>query len=217
MADDGTQKIEKPWYADYKDDGKALAWTDSEFKGVPENLKPRLERINSELTTLQTKTKELAPPEKYELALPEKSLLDGKRKDEIEAFAKAQGLSAKAAQALLQREHETQQQAATLQAQAVETHSKAWLDELKNDKDFGGAKFNETVALSALAVARHGSPELIKFLEETKLGSHPGLVKMLAKVMSLTQDDKAGGGGNAGAKPPAPMTAAQKLYSTIDK
>ena len=215
MDDPGV--IEKPWYSEYKDDGKSIAWVSNELDGIPENIKPRIERINSHVADLEKNLKEKSAPDKYELALPEKSLVDGKRLDEIAAFAKAQGLSNKAAQAILQRENETLQTGIEGNDKALKARSEAWLTELKADPEYGGAKTNETVALASLAVARHGSPELAKFLEDTRMGNHPGVVKMLAKIMSLAKDDVIGTGGNAGVKPPTPKSAAEKLYGTVDK
>ncbi len=207
----------KPWFAEYKDDGKALAWVSNELDGIPENIKPRIERINAKLSETEKIAKDLQAPDKYELKLPEKSLLDEKRKGEIEAFAKAQNLSNKAAQAILQREHDTLTAGIEANKSALNTRSEAWLTELKADPEFGGAKLNESVALSNLMVARHGGPELVKFLEDTKMGNFPGFVKMLARIGSLTQDDKIGGGGSAGTKPIAQKTAQQRLYETVDK
>lgn len=59
---------------------------------------------------------------------------------------------------------------------------KAWTDELKADKDIGGAKYDENMAHAKKWVETFGGPELTKLLDETGLGSHPLLVRALVKA-----------------------------------
>ncbi len=194
---------------DYKDDGKSVGLTPEELKALPDAIRPRFERISASLTDLDAKVKATTPPEKYDLTIPKDSLLDDKRKDAISAFAKAEGLSNKAAQAMLQREHDTLKANVDSNATALDEREKAWLAEIQADKEVGGDRFKESAALVGAMFKKYGNEELNKFLESSKLGNEPHLFKMMSKLGRLTGDDKLVQGGN---QPPKTKSVTETMY-----
>jgi len=133
-----------------------------------------------------------AVPEKYELKLPEGSLVDNSRLEEIAAFAKAQGFSNETAQAVLDREsgalnayHESQQ------AMLKELTEVKWVEQVKADKEIGGEKFRENVELAHRALAHFGSEDFKNELNRTGFGNHPELVRVFARVGKLIANDQA--------------------------
>ena len=123
-----------------------------------------------------------AVPDAYEFTLPEGYAMSDEQSAAATELFKSLGLSQSAAQALL--EFDAQRAAITGEAQMEQARQQvqAWGEELKNDPDFGGAKFQESVAVSNKALTEFGTPELSTFLKESGLGSHPAVVKFFHNV-----------------------------------
>lgn len=206
-TESGTATLEKPWFSEYKDDGKATAFTPDELKGIPENLKPRLERLSA---TVAEATK-VKTPEKYELKLPEKTVLDAKRTEDVAAFAKANGLTNETAQAILDREH-------SLLSSKVEADSKAWKEttdgwakQAAEDKEIGGAKLKESLALTKQVITKFGGADFLKLVDENYMISHPDFLKMMVRIGSGMSSDQLVVGHNTEGTPAA-KTPLEKLY-----
>lgn len=93
---------------------------------------------------------------------------------------------------------------ATEEAKAYESAWKKqgddWAASIKADKELGGAKLPETQSAIGKAMAKFGSAELAKELEDRGLSNHPGLVKFFASVgKAMKEDDSSTGGGKPGA------------------
>ena len=71
----------------------------------------------------------------------------------------------------------------------------AW--ELGLKEEFG-AKYDEKCNFARFAAGEYASPELVKLLETTGLGSHPEVVKMFASIGEKMSDDRARGGAGSG-------------------
>lgn len=84
-----------------------------------------------------------------------------------------------------------------------------WITALKADPDLGGAKLDETKRLALKGVDKFGSPALTKALTETRLGNHPELIRMFAKLGALVKED---GGGNPPAAGGTEVPLAKRLY-----
>lgn len=121
-------------------------------------------------------------PEKYEFKYPEGYQVDEAALGEYSTAFKELGLTNEQAQRLVdmdaKRSASSNEAAVAAQQQQVE----AWVGELKNDPDFGGAKFEANVGIANKALAAFGSPELTQFFKETGLGNHPLLVKAFHKA-----------------------------------
>lgn len=68
-----------------------------------------------------------------------------------------------------------------------------WKEASKNDSEFGGDKFDESIALAKSAVDKFGTPELTKLLEDHGMGNHPEVIRFMVKVGKLTAEDVPGG------------------------
>jgi hypothetical protein len=82
---------------------------------------------------------------------------------------------------------------AQLQAQAKQIEN--W--ELQVKQEFG-TKLDEKLNFSRWAVKEFGDPELVAVLDSTGLGSHPSVVKLLAKIGEQLADDKQRGFNSGG-------------------
>lgn len=84
-----------------------------------------------------------------------------------------------------------------------------WRKATESDKDFGGANLPANLALASKALQQFGTPELTKFLtQDTKLGDHPEILRLFARVgKALGEDTHIAGGVTA-----TPKTAAQVLF-----
>ena len=84
-----------------------------------------------------------------------------------------------------------------------------WKDELMNDAEFGGAKFQENAAIANKAIKEFGSPALVEMLQATGISNHPAMVKFAHKIGSLISEDGFHSGpADKGAK----KSAAEVLY-----
>lgn len=84
-----------------------------------------------------------------------------------------------------------------------------WADQVRADKDIGGTKLEETLAVAAKARDAFGGPELTALLNKTGLGNHPALIKAFAKAGQAISADRFVDGRGATSDT---RTAAEKLY-----
>jgi hypothetical protein len=141
---------------------------------------------------------------KYDFKLPEGTVVDTESQTALVEIAKANKWSPEVAQQVVDLAVKREAQrvvAATKQADAWETA-------LKADPELGGDKLAETLATGRRALDL-GSPELKAFLHETRLGSHPAIVKWMHTVGKALSEDKFVPGGLAGQ---GGKTASQVLY-----
>lgn len=129
-------------------------------------------------------------PAEIKLAMPKDSLLDAGAVERIASFAKERGLTQEQAQAILERESGAVAAYAEGQQQTLEKHKSAWVEDLKADKELGGAAFNETVEIAKRVVESFGTEALKKALNETGLGNHPEVVRVFARIGKQMGDDK---------------------------
>lgn len=90
-----------------------------------------------------------------------------------------------------------------LMHERVQTESTRWLNELPSDKEFGGEKLSENLAIAKKAIETFGTPELKQVLEQSRLGNHPELIRAFYRAgKAISQDNRfvAGGSGDAPAK-----------------
>ena len=100
---------------------------------------------------------------------------------------------------------------------AIETRGKAaiaqgradMLAAAKADKDIGGEKFDESVAVAKIAMAAYFTPEFAKFLNDSGLGNHPEMIRGLMKAGIPLKPD---GWVFGGKKPAADGSDARVLY-----
>jgi len=150
--------------------------------GADKLILPGDKATPEELTHFYTKLGRPESPDKYSFKLPEgvtedrldKVRLDGWRKELFDA-----GIPAKAADRLISKFLADEHAHNTEQLKARDTELTNWENAVK--QEFGD-KFDEKINYARWAAKEYGSPELLKLLEESGMGSHPSVVKLLAKI-----------------------------------
>jgi hypothetical protein len=125
-----------------------------------------------------------------ELKVPEGVKVDEKLMEQFKSLAPAIGISTKQAQALLEMQVKATQEQARQIDEAMQKQRVADLEALKGDKDFGGAKFDQTRAQvrSILEKTKYG-PAVSKKLEAYGLDCDPDFTRFLAEVRSFIAED----------------------------
>ena len=93
---------------------------------------------------------------------------------------------------------------------------KEWVEEIKNDPEFGGSKFDETVVRAQRALKTfvptnekgEAKFDMIGLLKNTGLTDNPTMIKFLAHIDKMTGEDKIVKGGPAEEK----LSDAEILY-----
>lgn len=159
-------------------------------------------------------------PVEYKFTAPEGVTLDQGLLDQFTPLAKEMGLKPEQAQQLVNLYAKAQQDAAKAYEQSVQQMEAGWRDAMKNDPVYGGPKYEATVADAKKAVARFeaeirdpSTPDatpLKDFFNETGVGSHPVMVKLMASIGRKIAEDRPVGSTSSSA---AELTLADKLYS----
>lgn len=125
-------------------------------------------------------------PEKYEFKAVEGAEVGAETLAEFSEVAKDLGLSQDAAQKILDRMAPS---IARRQAEAVETARVQWADAARADKEFGGDKLPENLAVAKKALDAFGTPELRTLLNESGLGNHPEVIRVLYRAGKAISED----------------------------
>lgn len=165
------------------------------------------------LTSADTKAAESAEqtapkaPEKYEFKLPDgNAALSGETLAAFEGVARELDLPQDQAQKVIDK------LAPAISAQnaaAFEQAKTDWSSASASDKEFGGDKLPENLAVAKKAVDQFASPELRKLLESFGFGNHPEMVRLFYRVGQQISEDKFVSGGTRGA---TRNSAASVLY-----
>jgi len=133
-------------------------------------------------------------PDAYaDFDLPEEVALDEALLAEASPLFKELGLTQEQAQKLVDFQAKQVQAGSQSQVDAFNQLMDDWQDQSRNDKEFGGDKFDENVAVARNAIAKFGTPELKQLLEEHGVGNHPEVIRFMVKVGKLTAEDVPGG------------------------
>ena len=159
----------------------------------------------------EEKPAEKAAPEKYEFKAPEGVTLDSELLGEFEGIARELNLSQEDAQKVADIGAKLAQKFQTKQAEVVQEARTEWAKQTAADKEIGGTKLAENVAVADKALATFGSPELRALLKESGLGNHPEVVRAFVKVGQAISEDGLVV-GRVGVDPAKPRDAASALY-----
>lgn len=128
---------------------------------------------------------------KYDFKMPDGVEPDEKSLAEFTKFAKELKLSPESAQKLVDL-----RSAAVVAAKEQHTATvKGWADEVKADKELGGDKLAENLAIAKKAIDL-GPPELKELLESSGLGNHPAVFKWAHAVGKALSEDTLNPGDN---------------------
>lgn len=148
-------------------------------------------------------------PESYELNVPE-GTISSELQTAAESRFKEIGLSNEQAQAVMDLRLQEQQQT----AEAIDRQEAAWIDQVKADEQMGGANFQATLAAGRAVMSWFNDPELSAFLDSSRGGSHPAVIRAFLKVHSEISEGTLA--ANAQTPAPAEQSAAQKFYGQVD-
>jgi hypothetical protein len=157
---------------------------------------------------------EATAPEKYEFKTPEGVQLDAEIVGEFEGIAKELGLPQEKAQRLVDLGAKMAQKHGASVQQHVEAAQTKWLDAAKSDKEFGGEKLQENLAVAQKAM-KFASPELKTLLNESKLGNHPEVIRWMIRVGKAMSEDKPIPAGSIPAAPAVGPTPIEQLAKQL--
>jgi hypothetical protein len=142
-----------------------------------------------------------------ELKLPEGREFNTALLDGFKSWAKESKVEGPQAQKLLDL---VVKESEAAEKEVREIHD-GWLKAAKSDKEFGGEKLTENLGVARKAMTKFGGEAFSKFLEETKLGNHPEVIRFLVRVgRGLGEDTVAGTTTNA--PPPKKSNGLMSIY-----
>lgn len=149
-------------------------------------------------------------PESYDFKAPDGASFDSAVVASFSEVAKELNLSQDAAQKILDKVAPVMQ---TRQAEALEAARNEWASSARADKEFGGDKLAENLGVAKKALDTFGSPELRTLLNETGLGNHPELIRLMYRAGKAISEDRFVGSQQGGA---APRDPAKVLFPNMN-
>lgn len=156
----------------------------------------------------------LGAPESYEFKPIENVNLDPGVVDAFAEVAKELDLSQAAAEKVLNKMAPVLAERSAAQIQAAQQQ---WIESSVKDKEFGGEKLQENLAVAKKAMDAFATPELKQLLNESGLGNHPEVIRMMYRAgKAISEDGYVGpsqGAGSAKSTPKDFNGFANALYS----
>lgn len=141
-------------------------------------------------------------PEDFEdFDLPEGIQADDELLKQAKPLFKELGLNQEQAQKLVSMYAGRVDEITKGQVESFNQLTQDWLNQAKSDKDFGGDKFDESIQDARAAINKFGTPELKQLMDETGVGNHPEVIRMMTKVGKLLREDNPGTGGHPTSQP----------------
>lgn len=171
-----------------------------------------VEQTTTQATDQQTATTETkaGAPEVYEFKAAEGQTFDPEFVKGYSEVARELNLTQEAAQTMIDKVGPVlaQQQA----AQIAQVRND-WAEASKVDAEFGGAKFNENLAIAKQSIDKFATPEFKQMLDDTGLGNHPEWIRYCYRVSkAFSPDSFEGGHKEGGAAPKDFNSMASRLY-----
>lgn len=134
-------------------------------------------------------------PETYaDFTMPEGVEVDAAMLGEFNAVAKELGLTQAQAQKLVDLQTKAAAAGETGRGEQlqkmIEAQQNAWANEVKNDPELGGAKFDQTISTAVKAVSTFFGDDFRTLLNESGIGNHPALVRGMHKIGLALSEDK---------------------------
>lgn len=130
------------------------------------------------------------PEAEINLTWPEGWQEDTAAVDDLKAFAKEKNLKAEEVQRLADIHTAIMERQVAAHVERI----KGWEDEVRADKDFGGANLSRTVENAKEVLRRYGSDTLRDDFRGIGYLSHPEFVKMLARIHRDVSEGRSVGG-----------------------
>ena len=160
--------------------------------------------------------KEGAPETYADFTVPEGMEIDATKLGEFAPLAKELNLDQAGAQKFVDLFAKYQQEAVETQTSQWAKTTEEWRKSSADDKEFGGAKFEASIASSTKAIDTimgKEAPAFKELLNSTQMGNHPEVIRFMHRVAVAIGDDKLhfGKGGEA------PRDPAKAMYPTMNK
>lgn len=137
-------------------------------------------------------------PETYEFKAADGRAYDTEIVKVYSEVAKELSLTQESAQKMLDRLAPALE---ARQTQLLEVTRNGWAESSKADKEFGGEKLSENLAIAKGPLDKFGSPEFRELLEATGLGNHPELIRFLYRAGKAIGGDRfVGNSAGAGSR-----------------
>lgn len=147
--------------------------------------------------------KEGAEAAAYTLTAPEGYPISEGALKGLNEVCKSANLSEEQAKAVMAYMHGNYTTAISAQQEAMQAQAKTWIGEFQADKEFGGDKFDASVADAQRALATFDqSGTVSKMLAETGYGNNPDVLRIFARVGRALGEDKLIGNGSGGESVP---------------
>ena len=181
----------------------------TEGLGGGEGGKSEGEEGAAEKTAVKEEASAPEVPERYELTMPEGWTLDEEGLAELTPIMHELKASNDQVQAVADLYIRRMSAAREKQIAAERETVKNWREELKNDAEIGGAKYEENLASVKKMLIKYGSEDFYNYLDDSSLGNYPPFVKVMVKIARELEDDRFVPG--AGASSDEPVAAAAKM------
>ena len=146
-------------------------------------------------------------PERYELAMPEGWTLDEEGLAGLTPIMRELKASNEQVQAVADLYIRRMSAAREKQIAAERETVENWREEIRNDPEIGGAKYEENLASVKKMLVKYGSEDFYNYLDDSSLGNYPPFVKVMVKIAKELEDDKFIPGGGAFSDDPASAAA----------
>ena len=144
---------------------------------------------------------EAPKPVPVELKLPE-GFKETPALAQFKTLAGEVGLKSESAQKIFDVYQKAQAEQQEAQVADWKQQQTKWVESLKADKDFGGQAFDANIGLVKRAINKFATPELRELFNNTWVGNHPAVVRLLHAVgKTLSEDTVAGTSGASGIAP----------------
>lgn len=147
-------------------------------------------------------------PESYEFQMPEGVEIDQDAVQEFSGLAKELKLDQANAQKVADI-------AVKMMAKQTEQHQNlvtSWTEQTKADKEFGGDRLSENLAVAKKALDTFGTPELRDVLNMTGLGNHPEVIRAFYRAGKAISEDRFISGSPKGAE----VDPARRLFPSMN-
>lgn len=179
----------------------------TEGLGGGEGGKPEGEEGAAEKTAAKEEASASEVPERYELTMPEGWTLDEEGLAELTPIMRELKASNEQVQAVADLYIRRMSAAREKQIAAERETVENWREEIRNDPEIGGAKYEENLASVKKMLVKYGSEDFYNYLDDSSLGNYPPFVKVMVKIAKELEDDKFIPGGGAFSDDPASAAA----------
>ncbi len=129
------------------------------------------------------------PPEKYDFKVPEGVEVSDEERTEVEAIAKEGKMSLELAQKVFDMRVSARTGVMDKLTADHVTRVADWDAQTRADTEIGGDKFEHSVRIAQKVINKFGSEGFGEMLRTSGYGSHPEVVRMMAKIGQAMSED----------------------------